>query len=211
MTVQIPATYTDKTGTIATTITNDGETFTMNLDRTIFHSRFLDDFEPKDPAQLPERFTLDHLQSLTACTIDCKLPVGIVIDNRLDTAWFATVIHLSPELNTPFFEVNFEWEDKIISLGSHDFFEEVFERLKSKLPEGVALRACYACQYSDYSVYGSQAFGSMLCFRNRKAAYLQVKSKDGYMKIMDQRERVVQETYLCDDFERRGDSIGYRG
>jgi len=190
---------------------NDSSELTIDLDGTIFTSRFLDDFEPNDRGHLPARFSLDDLQCLTACKIYCKLPVAILINARPAMGWLATTIHLSTERYTPSLQVDFEWEGDTIQLGELEVFEGVFDVLKNRLPAEVTLKSCYTCQYSDYSVYGSQVFGSMLCFRNHKEAYLQVKDKDEYMHLMDQYERMVQETYLCDDFEHRRKGTGYRG
>lgn len=79
------------------------------------------------------------------------------------------------------------------------------------LPEGVSLKACLSCAFSDYSVYGHALFGNMPCFRDQKAAYLAVRDKDGYMDMMDGFTEMAQETYLCIEFERRKPGTGYRG
>ncbi|HSY47275.1 MAG TPA: hypothetical protein VLC46_00525 [Thermoanaerobaculia bacterium] len=73
------------------------------------------------------------------------------------------------------------------------------------------MRACINCLHSDYSPYGHGLFGYMTCFRNRKAEYLRVKSKDDFWKVHDHFEEMVQETYLCPEFERRVPGTGYRG
>jgi hypothetical protein len=43
--------------------------------------------------------------------------------------------------------------------------------------------SCFGCQYAAHSVYGSGAFGDMMCFRNVKASYNAVKTKLDYRKI----------------------------
>ena len=53
--------------------------------------------------------------------------------------------------------------------------------------------------------------GDMMCFRNLKQEYLQVKSKQEFFHIHDHFERQVQETWLCDEFELRVPGTGYRG
>ena len=42
----------------------------------------------------------------------------------------------------------------------------------------------------------------MLCFRNIKNEYLQVSNKEEFWAIHGRQERLVQETHLCEEFER---------
>ncbi len=95
--------------------------------------------------------------------------------------------------------------------GTSGLFEYELLEIQAALPDDVFLIACINCAFSDYSVYGQGLFGTMLCFRNNKAAYLAVRDKDEYMAIMDDYAEIVQETYLCPEFERRTPGTGYRG
>jgi hypothetical protein len=83
--------------------------------------------------------------------------------------------------------------------------------IQKHLPEGVFMKACINCLYSDYSPLGHGLFGGMMCFRNLKEEYLLVKSKDDLWSVHGRQERMVQETYLCPDFARRVPGTGYRG
>ncbi len=51
----------------------------------------------------------------------------------------------------------------------------------------------------------------MMCFRNLKSEYLKVKSKTDFWSVHNHYDRMVQETYLCPEFERRVLGTGYRG
>ena len=56
----------------------------------------------------------------------------------------------------------------------------------------------------------------MICFRANKAGYLAIPQgedfeKDDYFDVMDTVSEMVQETYLCPEFERRAPGTGYRG
>lgn len=74
------------------------------------------------------------------------------------------------------------------------------------------LRCCYTCQWSDYSPYGSDDFGSMLCYRAHKAEYLKVNDKGDYFEYLEDLPcEQRQETYLCSDFAPRDQCKGYRG
>lgn len=211
MTTRLPATYTDKHGTIHTVLINDSEELRIDLEGALFAGRFLDDFEPQDPVNLPRRFTLDELGNLTACKILCKFPISTWKGGNQIPGFLLTEINLMPSPQRSFFNFSFEFPDGTIDIGRSEVFEGAFDVLKRKLPGNIVLKACYTCQYADYSVSGSQVFGSMLCFRNQKEAYLGAKGKDQYMEIMGHFDRMVQEIYLCPDFEERGENIGYRG
>jgi hypothetical protein len=209
---QIPAIYTDKSGTIITTLVNNSEELAIDLDGTVFISRYLSDFTVGGKHTIPgRRFILNKYRKLTACKIFCKFPITIWKEGRQMAGFLATEINLLPEPDRSFFQCSFEREEDIISIGKVYHFETVFNELKRKLPDNISIRTCYTCQYSDYSVYGSGAFGTMLCFKSQKEAYSMVKDKDEYMDIMDQFDRLVQEIYVCEDFEQRGVKVGYRG
>jgi hypothetical protein len=44
-----------------------------------------------------------------------------------------------------------------------------------------------------------------------QAQYLKVTTKDEFWTVHDRYDRMVQETYLCPEFERRIPGTGYRG
>ena len=97
------------------------------------------------------------------------------------------------------------------SPGTSGRFEDELLGIQVQLPEGVFIKACINCLYSDYSPYGHGLFGGMMCFRNLKAEYLKVTIKDEFWSVHGRQDRLVQETYLCPEFERRRPGTGYRG
>ena len=88
------------------------------------------------------------------------------------------------------------------SAGNSGWFEDELLSLQSSLPQGAYLKACISCAHSDYPPYGYGLFGGMACFRNLKDQHSQVKDNFDLFLILDQAE-VVQETYLCPEFEER--------
>jgi hypothetical protein len=88
--------------------------------------------------------------------------------------------------------------------------------LQRKLPPGTFMTACINCAFSDYSPCGHGLFGNLICFRANKAGYLGLPSgedfsKDAYFDVMETVSEMVQETYVCPEFERRLPGTGYRG
>ena len=68
------------------------------------------------------------------------------------------------------------------------------------------------CQYSDYSPYGNDDYGTMLCYKKHKSEYLKVNDKYSYFEYLEGVEcEVRQETYLCDEYEKRNQCEGYQG
>lgn len=93
-----------------------------------------------------------------------------------------------------------------------DSFEALFDNLKKAIKESHFIKNCYGCNYSDYSPYGRDSFGDMLCFKHAKEAYLKISGKGGLFQLMSNEKVIhVQETYLCNDFEFRKEKVGYRG
>lgn len=92
------------------------------------------------------------------------------------------------------------------------WFDENLSDLCSALPPDYRLRCCYTCQWSDYSPYGSDDFGTMLCYKAHQEEYLNVNSKNGYFEFLEPlTPEQRQETYLCPDFAPRDQCRGYRG
>lgn len=51
----------------------------------------------------------------------------------------------------------------------------------------------------------------MMCFRNLGAEYTRVKTKREFWQVHDRYDRLVQETYWCNEFKQRIPGTGYRG
>ena len=100
---------------------------------------------------------------------------------------------------------------RFLGSGTSDWFEDELLSIQAQLPAGVFMKCCINCLYSDYSPGGHAVFGDMMCFRNIKAEYVKVKSKQQFWPLHKRYERKVQETYLCPEFERRVPGTGYRG
>lgn len=212
--MKIPTTYVDKTGTVETYITNDGDRLVLDIDGTRFTGSAFDDFEIEDRTTVPSRFSLNSFHSLVDCQLITKIPI-ILLFNGKD---FPATLHVSLEFyrSAPTaYGVNSTFS---ISVDGNTYtstkiqdFESGLLAMQRQFPAAYTFKNCFGCAFSDYSVYGQGYFGSMLCFRNIKKEYLAVSSKDTYMDVMDNCDQIVQETYWCDQFEVRRTGTGYRG
>jgi hypothetical protein len=68
-------------------------------------------------------------------------------------------------------------DDRVASSGTSGWFEDELAQVQRQLPQSVFIKACINCLFSDYSPSGHGLYGQMMCFRNIKTEYLQVKSK----------------------------------
>ena len=223
MTITYRARYRDRFGEEATTILNDGETLTMVVRGVRFRGTDFDCFEPQDvpdPDQLSS-FTFLH-GSLCYCTIEADIPVPVVTP----TGTVDGVLTFELDLGEPLPTGQMDQERLKLRLavngqnyssdGKSGWFEDEMLDVQRKLPPGTFMKACINCAFSDYSPYGHGLFGNMICFRANKSGYLALPSgenfeKDAYFAVLDTVSEMVQETYLCPEFERRVPGTGYRG
>ena len=212
-----PATYSDAHGSETTTIANDSETLRLWLRGVEFVGRDFDSLEPTGapPKQL-QRFRLNQ-GCLCSCRIECRIPVPVNERGKLSDGSLAVELALgNPAPNggpdREQLRIVLEYDDqRFIGPGTSGWFEDELLAIQLQLPEGVYIKACINCLYSDYSPYGHGLFGCMMCFRNLKAEYLKVTTKKEFWSVHGRQDRFVQETYLCQEFRRRIQGIGYRG
>ena len=92
------------------------------------------------------------------------------------------------------------------------WFESNLQELIRLMAPEYRLKCCFTCQWSDYSPYGSDDFGTMLCYRAHKEEYLRVNTKNDYFEYLEELPAEQrQETYVCPDFAVRDQCEGYRG
>ena len=92
------------------------------------------------------------------------------------------------------------------------YFEKALLDICKQMADDFYLRCCFTCQYSDYSPYGCDDYGTMLCYRRHKEDYLKVNNKDEYFEYLEGKDfEMRQETYLCEEYELRNRCQGYRG
>lgn len=213
-----PATYYDTQGFEETTILNDGETLRVCIRGVEFTSSDFDSLEPADdatPGQLSSFFL--HQGELCSCRIKCELPIPVYDKGQLSTGELTVDLQLGDPapnggLDLEKLSIEFRYKSlQFVGLGKSGRFEDELIEIQKQLPSGIYMRACINCLYSDYSPYGHGRFGYLMCFRNLKQEYLAVTSKDEFWSVHDRYDRLVQETYVCPDFQRRISGTGYRG
>ncbi len=218
MITHYPTIFTDKNGTEETTIINDGETLRMVLRGVTFEDTMFDSFEPVEgtDSRYLNKFTLNQ-NALCSCRFEFVIPITVTVDAKDTTGKLLCALDLGPPshkggIETEELKIVLKYEDcEHASSGKSGWFEDELIDIQKQLPTITFMKACINCQYSDYHPAGNGLFGCMFCFRNIKSEYLKVKTKHDFFQISQKAEISVQETYLCDQFERRVPGTGYRG
>lgn len=160
--------------------------------------------DPADPVVLP----LNLAGELGPCILTGELPCIVHVEGRV----------VSPTIR---FRLDLRTQDRptanltlTCAVGGvgytvvDDWFEGGLLRLEQALPDGVRIKACITCLYSDYSPAGHGLTG-MICHRNHRQSYLAVRSKRDYWNVPETEQ--IPEIYLCPEYQRRLPGTGYRG
>jgi hypothetical protein len=210
-----PAKYRDKLGEVTTTIQNDGRTLRMVVRSIEFCGTDFDSLEPTEQdASTLSSFTLQQ-NCLCSCVIECQLLIPIV---GAETAQGSLDVHLelgNPEprggLDRKYLQLGLKLGScHFRSSGKSGWFEDELLEIQNQLREGIHMKACINCAFSDYSPYGHGLFGHLACFRGNKEGYRYVRTKADLFQMWDTMTEYVQETYLCPEFENRRAGTGYR-
>jgi hypothetical protein len=224
-----PAKFRDRIGTEVTSITNDGERLAMMLRGVEFESGHFNAFLPVEGTDA-ERLSAFDLEDGWLCSgvIDTEMPIPLVTTEKNGTALLLVHLQLDdPPPRNPFQGVSLQLliGDRLFrSSGTSGWFEDELLELQRQLPENTCMKACINCAFSDYSPFGHQTFGDMMCFRKHKDLYRMVRTKSDLLGAMrsltgsasalraeSDELPSVQETYLCPEFELRSPGTGYRG
>ena len=215
--------YKDGFGEEHTTIMNDGGLLTMVVRDVQFQGNDFDMFEPKDVSDTSRLSSFKFLHGrLCFCVIEGDIPVPVETPSGIVNGLLTFELKLEGPLPTG--QMNDKQlklrlavnEQTFSSQGKTGHFDGEMLDLQNQLPDGTFMKVCFNCAFSDYSPYGHSLFGTMICFRANKTGYLALSIKeedfkDHYFDVMDTVSEIVQETYLCPEFERRVPGTGYRG
>ena len=213
--VRYQGTYSDARGQEVIAFLNDGKTLRTTIRGVEFSGPDFDGMSPVNGSIDLIGFTLNHGE-LCACLLAFDVPVPVIVQG----SEVLGVLCVQLELGAPAPNGGIDRERLVIVLeydehrvassgSSGGFFRDELADIERQLPESVYIKACINCLFSGYSPGGHGLYGGMMCFRNIKSEYLQVKSKRDFFSVVGRQDRFVQETYLCSEFSRRVPGMGY--
>jgi hypothetical protein len=210
-------TYSDSRGSDVIDFLNDGETLRVTIRGVEFAGNDFDGLSPVGRDAVLEGFTLSHFAELCACSFAFEIPIPVISEGGEVLA----KLHVDLELGAPrsnggisklLLKSTLEYgRHRVVSSGrSGGFFDQELTEIQRQMPQSAFIKSCINCLFSGYAPGGHPLFGGMMCFRNIKDEYLQVKSKQDFFALSQPRERLVQETYLCPEFSTRTSAAGDR-
>ena len=152
-----PATYTDARGSERTIIANDSDTLRVRLRGVDFAGQDFDALSPTEgatPKQL-RQFTLQQ-GDLCSCRIECQIAVPIGGRIKTNGTLLVDLVLGDPAPNGGIDRENLhlvlQFDDRTFSSpGTSVWFRDELLAIQAQLPEGVFIKACINCLYSDYS------------------------------------------------------------
>ncbi|WP_430378538.1 DUF6304 family protein [Streptomyces sp. B1-3] len=209
-----PGRYTDRHGTEEVVFETDGrESIRTTVRGVRFEGATMDALGAVSGDPPGSEFTCAD-GKLFACLLEWAQPVRVEVAGQGEQI---ATLHCALRLDDP-------TDDKELTatlrLDGHEFrstqadFEDALRELARSLPHPVRLKSCISCAWSDYHPCGHGIMSDLACFRGAKDRYLLVEGKSGphnIFDVWDHRTGFVQETWLCEQFEHRGDHQGYRG
>lgn len=177
--------------------------------------------------------TPTYFYSLGRYSLDVEIPVHVVrkADNTEITGTINISFHLvEHDMNKPHGitlcdGVRIYFDDVIVDdfslcideKGYHSEqntidFEIALSDICRNIKHDYYIKSCFTCQYSDYSPYGQNGFGGIMCYRECKENCLKVNGRNDYHKYLEGQPFIFQEeTYLCSEYSLRNKCGEIRG
>ena len=220
MAFSFPARITLENRIFETNVSRVDGLFRMRLGETEFECRNLYGWEAiENSNSIPEIFQFDESRELKFTTVQYRIP-QILLHESLE---IPATLTLTFNSNVPRSDPEHPWEIELDFGGKHVkrsmtgiYFETDYPLLEKEHGASLPLKNCFGCTYSDYSPYGGDMIGTMLCFRVCKSEYLATRNKDDLFDLWEKfvvDVEAVPEIYACEEFTPRDASkhIGYRG
>ena len=179
------------------------------------------------------KFTSPYVYDLQGYELETEIPISVFRkrDERLITGiLFLSFQCIEPDMSKPHSirmcdDIRVYHDDVIVqefslsvdgicykSIEKTLWFEAALKDICRQIKNDYYIKCCFTCQYSDYSPYGSDDYGLMLCFCRHKNDCLKVNSKDDFFSFLEGKDYDGrQETYLCEHYCLRDKASGYRG
>lgn len=199
-------TFEDKGGQEISHFESDGSILKINLRGVDFSGTSFEYLEPSSE-QLEkgkELFELNQDNELTSCKMLVSIPLRVRCNENLIETNLDLEIKIGDRDSptTKKFSINLDETDFDIIDDQEKamFFESLLISLQKKIPIDYKINSCLFCALSHYSVYGSDNYGTLICYKELKDKILFVKNKSDFLDLTDNKGFDVQETFYCSEF-----------
>jgi hypothetical protein len=200
--------YKDKNGQENSYFESDGSVLKIKL-RGIQFSGISFDYLKPSSFQLEEAqklFEFNDDKELTSFKMLVDVPIKVRHNvNLIDAALnFETTVGESDFPTTKKFSIVVDNNNFDVINGEEKtlFFESLLIALQKKLPIEYKINTCLFCALSHYSVYGSDKYGTLICYRDLKDEILSINNKSDFVDLTDNKGFNVQETFYCNAFTK---------
>ena len=149
---------------------------------------------------------IPYCYELQRYALDIEIPVKVI--RKHDNCEIQGMIHISFEYTEPDMEksrIRMYCDDMQVYhdvINVYDFtlqvdgvrysskketldFETALHDICMQMEKDYYMKCCFTCQYSDYSPYGNDNYGCMLCYCSCKEDYLKVNNKDDFFNYLE--------------------------
>jgi hypothetical protein len=215
MMLEYPTEYTDRKGTEFSKFITDGQSLKIKLRGVEFEGHFWELAPIKGQEEIARKyFDLNEFGELNGITdlslgesssvfsLNVNIPIKVVTNdnNEIDA-----IIEFGTNPHKMIFIINEEKYESERPSFEYGLASEFTKSLNIK-----HIKCCINCKYSEYSPYGSDEYGSLMCFKKSKKAW----SKIGYqgLKKMEPWPKILniektQEAFWCNEFKIKKASI----
>lgn len=206
MTLEYPVIYKDSKGTEQSTFITDGRSMRITLRNILFEGHFWELLPMENSKEeLEHLFDLTEFDytdgtkgySVNGFSIKAEIPVKILDKDGDETD--ASVYFEIGESHVYCLHINgckFNLKYPNFEAGLMPQHTQAF---------GIqCVKCCANCQYSEYSPYGSDTYGDLMCFRNSKEAWAKtgyhgLKGLEDWRSVLD--IEYIQELFWCEEFQ----------
>lgn len=199
-----PTLYTDTMGTEHCFFESDGKQLYINIRGCMLEGRSFDDLSLQNTDAIVQPGITLHDGTLTNCRLQVTMPLLVSQHDATEAATLQIQMQLQQEKETMVIACSIDVKDKTYQLPHQPFlsFEYLLPALQKQLPQGLYIKSCLFCAYSNYSISGSEGFGTLICFKAIKEKIVAVNNKEYYSAIPSEYGLFVQETYCCPEFHK---------
>ena len=198
MTLEYPTEYKDSNGVINSTIITDGKSIKINLRGVDFQGIHFWELYPQTnkALDLTKEFNFSEDGYLSDYSMKIAMPIKVVTNQNSEID--ATIEF---EMNNEKIKIIIDGETYYLGRPN---FEYGLNPIFTKLPNIEYIKCCTNCAYSEYSPFGCEDYGDLMCFKNsketwEKIGYQGLKDTENWDKLIIEK---TQEAFWCEEFKK---------